>query len=123
MRKRLIILLASPPGDLQIGLQALIKTHINADVMAVGDVPSLKHVVERQLPDLVIFDKDLLAKASLKYLQEAIDKWLNTKLIVLVNDNDDRVIFNQSGADLVVTKGFPGTKLLQEVENLLAKER
>ena len=122
-KKRLVILLVCPPGDLQIGLQALIKAHLEADVLAVGDVVSMLNVIERQNPDLVILDDDTQKKNSPQIIKEASTRWGNINFIVLVNDDESRGSFAGMGADLIITKGLPGLKLIDQVIRIVIEEK
>ena len=54
-----LILIVAPPGDLQIGLQALLTTHLEVDVLVTSEGSSALKVIERHNPDLVILDHDL----------------------------------------------------------------
>lgn len=48
-----LILIVVPPGDLQIGLQALLTTRLEVDVLVTGEESSAMKVVERHNPAMV----------------------------------------------------------------------
>ena len=118
----MVILLVSPPGDLQIGLQALLKAHLDADVLAIGDVSSILNVIKKQKPDLVILDQDTQKDTGPLIVKEITAKWPKTHFIVLVNDDQGHNAFSGVGADLIVTKGLAGSTLVAEIKMLLSVE-
>ena len=63
MNTKLVVLIVSPPGDLQIGLQALLTTHLDIDVLVVGEAASALKVIEKNNPAIVILDQDILTLA------------------------------------------------------------
>ena len=116
---KLLILIISPPGDLQIGLQALLTTHLDVDVLAVGEGSSAIKVIEGHHPTVVILDNDLPKDAAIKIVQDIKSKWLEIICIVLVNDEKERHSFLDMGTDLIVIKGLSGAKLIAEINRLL----
>ncbi len=54
-----LILIVAPPGDLQIGLQALLTTHLEVDVLVTAEGSSALRIIERHNPSLVILEYDL----------------------------------------------------------------
>jgi DNA-binding response OmpR family regulator len=107
LNNKLVVLIVSPPGDLQTGLQALLTTHLDVAVLAVGDGSSALKVIERHKPALVILDHHI------KTSQPEII------CIVLVNDDQARSKIIDAGSDLIVIKGLPGAKFIAEIKRLL----
>lgn len=123
MKKRKVILLVCPPGDLQIGLQALIKAHFDADVLAVGDSVTVSSVANKQNPDLILIDQDTRKDQMPKLVKELKTLYPTIRCIVLVNDDLGHLSFMDTGADLIVTKGLPGLKLIDEITKFFLEER
>jgi len=119
LNTKLLILIISPPGDLQIGLQALLTTHLDVDVLAVGEGSSAIKVIERYHPTVIILDNDLPKDAAVKIVQDIRSNWPEIICIVLVNDEQGRHSFLDMGADLIAIKGLPGAKLIAEINRLL----
>ena len=119
MNTKLLILIISPPGDLQIGLQALLTTHLDVDVLAVGEGSSAIKVIERHNPAMVILDNDLPKEAAVKIVQDIKSNWPEIICIVLVNDEQGRQSFLDMGTDLIAIKGLSGAKLIAEINRLL----
>lgn len=119
MNTKLVILIVSPPGDLQIGLQALLTTHLDVDVLVVGEGSSALTVIKRQYPALVVLDQDIPGHKSEMRVQNIKTIWPEIICIVLVNEEQGRQKLLDAGADLVVIKGLPGSKLIDEIKRLL----
>ena len=117
-----LILIAAPPGDLQIGLQALLIAGLEVDVLVTGEESSALKVIERHNPTLVILDHDLPMNTVLMIIQHIKSSWPDIRCIVLVNDEQQRQKVVCSGADLIVIKGLPGGKLVTEIEKILSPE-
>ena len=118
MSTKLLILIISPPGDLQIGLQALLTTHLDVDVLAVSKESSALKVIERNNPALVILDQDISGNTT-TIVHNIKTSWPEIICIVLVNNDQGRKKAVDTGADLVVIKGLPGAKLVAEIKRLL----
>jgi len=117
-----VILIVSPPGDLQIGLQALLTTHLDVDVIVVGAASSAVKVMQHQKPTVVILDDNLPGGIARKIIQDINTNWSETICIVLVNDEQGRQSFWDTGANFVAIKGLPGAKLVAEIKRLLDVE-
>ena len=118
-----VILIVAPPGDLQIGRQALLTTRLEVDVLVTGEGSSALKAIERHNPALVILDHDLPRNTAPTIIQRIKSSWPDILCIVLVNDDEGRQKVLGTGADLVVIKGLPGVKLVAEIEKLLHPER
>ena len=116
---RYIILLACPPGDLQIGLQALLRTHLNADVLVVGELSSLINLMNRQEPDLVILDQDISRDAAAMVIMNIKTRWPGIPCLVLINDDQNQNIMREAGCDHACVKGLKGTELVGVIKDLL----
>jgi len=118
-----VILIVAPPGDLQIGLQALLTIRLEVDVLVTGEGSSALKVIERHNPALVILDNDLPRNSAPMITERIKSRWPDIGCIVLVNDDEGRQKVLGTGADLVVIKGLPGVKLVAEIGKLLPPER
>jgi DNA-binding response OmpR family regulator len=118
-----VILIVAPPGDLQIGLQALLTIRLEVDVLVTGEGSSALKVIERHNPALVILDHDLPRNTAPMIIQRIKSSWPDTRCIVLVNDDEGRQKVLGTGADLIVIKGLPGVELVAEIRKLLHPER
>ena len=83
----------SPPGDLQIGLQALLKTHLDLDVLVVGEGSSALKVINHQNPAVVILDHNLPGNTGPKIIRDIKIDWPGIICIVLINDEQGRQSF------------------------------
>ena len=122
MSTKLLILIISPPGDLQIGLQALLTTHLDGDVLVIGEGSSALKVIERHKPALVILDQDIPGNTVAMLVHNVKTSWPEIICVVLVNNDQGRQEAIDAGGDLIVVKGMPGAKLIAEIRKLLDVE-
>lgn len=118
-----LIFIVAPPGDLQIGLQALLTTRLDVDVLVTGEGSSALKVIERHNPAMIILDQDLQRNKVPVIVKRIKSSWPKIRCIVLVNDHEGRKKVLDSGADLILIKGLPGGKLVAEIERLLSPEK
>ena len=114
-----LILIVAPPGDLQIGLQALLTARLEVDVLVTGEESSAMKVINRYNPALVILDHDLPRNTAPLIIQQIKSSWPDICCVVLVNDDGGRQEVLGQGADHIVIKGLPGAKLVTEIEEFL----
>ena len=114
-----LILIVVPPGDLQIGLLALLTTRLEVDVLVTGEESSAMKFVERHNPAMVILDHDLPGNVAHIIVQRIKSGWPDICCVVLVNDDGERQEVLDQGADHIVIKGLPGAKLVTEIEEFL----
>lgn len=117
-----LILIVSPPRDLQIGLQALLTSHLDVDVVVVGKGASAMKVIEKYIPVLVIMDQDIQGNEAAALVQDIKTIWPKILCIMLINDEKNRKNYIDLYADLIVVKGLPGPKLISEIKMLLNLE-
>ena len=77
-----IILIVSPPSDLQIGLQALLTTYLEVDVYVTSESSSALKALARYLPDLVILDQDLPDISGNEIAREIKNNWPEMRMVV-----------------------------------------
>ena len=117
-----LILIVAPPGDLQIGLQALLSNRLDVDVLVTGKGSSAIKAIGRHSPAIVILDEALRLNNTPGLIQQIKSSWSEICCIVLVNDEERRQKILYAGADLIVIKGLPAAKLVIEIEKILFVE-
>jgi DNA-binding response OmpR family regulator len=117
LKKPMLTLIVSKPGDLQNGLLALMTTipQLGA-VLVAEDLNSAMRMIEHHQPTLIILDSASIQAREL--IQEIKTQWPQIHLIVLVEDIPQQKDAEGSGADSVLVKGFPAQKLVRVLENL-----
>ena len=113
------ILIIGPPGDLQIGLQALLNSHLDIDVLATSGWTSAFKALSIYLPDLVILDNDHTLKKGLDIGQEIKTNWPDIPLIIFVTDDQNKLAYSDQDVELIVKKGYPGSELINDIRYLL----
>lgn len=119
MNTKSVVLIVSPPGDLQIGLQALLTAHLDVDVLVVSESSAALKVIVRHEPALAILDQAIPGNRAVELVRDIKTNWPGIICVILVNDDKGRQSFLGTGADLIVIKGLPGSKLIDEIDGLL----
>ena len=115
------ILILAMPGDLQTSLQMLLSLLSDVAVLVTEAGYSALQAIEGYSPALVIFDFALNGGDPQMIVDMIKVRWPTIPCLVLVNDAQQRQKAQDTGADLVLVKGYPAAKLLAAVENLLSQ--
>ena len=115
------ILILAMPGDLQTSLQMLLSLLSDVAVLVTAAGYSALQAIEGYAPALVIFDFALNGGDPQMIVDMIKVRWPTIPCLVLVNDAQQRQRAQNTGADLVLVKGYPAAKLLAAVENLLSQ--
>jgi DNA-binding NarL/FixJ family response regulator len=116
-----LALIVAKPGHLRDGVQSLLRTLPEIEIIAEIEIPSvlLKMGSEIQ-PDLILLDASLFGENIGKAITKISEEWPHTQCVVLVEDSQHYQAVYDAGADLVVPQGFPATKLVAAIEELLS---
>jgi DNA-binding NarL/FixJ family response regulator len=118
-----VILIVAPPSDLQIGLQALLSTHLVVDVLVTGVGSSALNVIKIHKPTIVILDGDLPPDTVSLIIHSVKSSYPDAVCIVMVNDEDDKPQMVDQGADIILLKGYPLAKLIKLLTNRLSSNQ
>lgn len=111
------ILVLTVPGRLQEGLQALLATLADVDVMVAVDACAARPQVAQQPPDLVIST----GEHAVGTLAALADDCAGSRFLLLVEHARDKEAAEAAGADTVLVEGVPAGRLLDVVRELLAE--
>jgi DNA-binding NarL/FixJ family response regulator len=123
MAPKQMILIVAPPGNLQLGLQALLAVLRDVEVLVAAEGPLALEVIERHTPSLVILDDDLPGDATPLSANQIKARWPEVRCLVLADDEQQRQRLQETSADLVLVKGYPAAKLKAAIEGLLSCEQ
>jgi len=123
LKKITLALIITKPGHLRNGLQSLLRTIPQIEILAEAHEPSvlLKMSAEIQ-PELILVDASLLAEPNWAAISKIKADGPNTKIIVLTENEQEGQTAQEAGADYYLLKGFPATELAQLIEYLLIHE-
>lgn len=118
-----LALIVAKPGHLWDGVQSLLRTLPEIEIIAEIKYPSvlLKMGNEMQ-PDLILLDQNLFGENILKAITKINEEWPHTQCVVLMEDSQHHQAVYDAGADLVVHQGFPAAKLVTAIEKLLSAQ-
>ena len=115
------VLIINPPGELQIGLQALLTSHLDLDVLVVSEIESAIKIIWTFNPSLIILDQNISKKDPVSLVSRIKNSWPEILCLVLVNDDASRQLLEQTDADLIIVKGLIGADLVKKIRILLGE--
>ena len=122
MNKITLALLIAKPGHLRNGLQSLLRTIPQIEILAESNDPSILLKIEETFPDLLVVDGVLIDEDKWYFLKKFKADWPATKVIVLTENDQQGQAAREAGADFYLLKGFPATDLAQLIETALGNE-
>jgi len=118
-----LALIVAKPGPLRNGLQALMTTMPQIEILAETTDPSaLRRMGAGMQPDVVLLDASLPEDQVWAALGRIKAEWSQTRSIVLVEDSQQQQKAHAVGADVVLIQGTPAGQLIAAIEGLLSQE-
>jgi DNA-binding NarL/FixJ family response regulator len=122
MPKITLALVVAKPGHLWNGLQSLLRTLPQIEIIAETQNPTVLLKIGTEMhPELVLLDASLFDEDAWTAVTKIKAEWPHIHFVVLVDDDLQRQIAQVAGADLVLPKGFPAAKLVALIEDLLSQ--
>ena len=115
------VLIINPPGELQIGLQALLTSHLDLDVLVVSEIESAFKIIGNFNPSLIILDQNISKKDPVSVVSRIKSTWPEILCLVLANDDLSYQLLSQTDADLIIVKGLLGESLVKQIKLLLGE--
>jgi DNA-binding NarL/FixJ family response regulator len=116
-----LALIVAKPGHLWNGVQSLLRTLPEIEIIAeIKDPAVLLKIGSEMQPDLILLDANLFDEEICTAITKIKSEWPPTQCVVLVEDSQHHQAVYDAGADLVVPQGFPATKLVAAIEELLS---
>ena len=118
-----LALIATKAGSLQSSLLALMTTipQVNAVIVA-EEVSLAQRMIAEHRPAIVLLDMNLLGDGAQTILGQIKTRWPLIRCIVLADDVRQQQEAKAADAEIVLIKGFPPTKLIAAIEELLSQE-
>ena len=121
MSKITLALVVAKPGHFCNGLQSLLRTMPQIEVIAETQDPSvLLRGGTGMHPELVLVDADIFDEDAWIAIAKIKAEYPHTHCVVLTENDLQRQRAQDAGSDLVLPKGFPAAKLVALIENLLS---
>ncbi len=118
-----LALVIAKPGHLWSGLQSLLRTVPQIEIIAETKDPAVLLRMDAGMrPELVLLDASLFDEDAWTAITKIKAEWSHTQCVVLVEDDQQRQSAQDAGADLVLNKGFPAAKLVALIEELLSQK-
>lgn len=123
MEKITLALVISQPGHLRNGLQSLLRTIPQIEIIAESQDPSVLLKMENDIhPDLLIIDAIVIDEINWLAIANLKAGWPKTKMLILTDNNLQEMKAIEAGADFSLPKGFPASALVTLIENSLCQK-
>jgi DNA-binding NarL/FixJ family response regulator len=120
---RASVLIIAKPSRMRDGLRALLRTIPYLTLVGqVDDGLSAIKTMTDQHPALVLLGANLLDEDIQTVLAQIKAKWPETRCIVLVDNVQQQWIAKAAGADSALLVGFPASKFVSTIQELLSWE-
>ena len=116
----MMTLIVARPGPLRDSLQVFLQTLPQiATVHLADDVPSAQRAITEYSPALVLVDTNGFGETVWTTLAHIKSRSFRSRCLVLVDSSQQQEDAMAAGADVVLMKGCPATKLFETIESLL----
>lgn len=117
------VLVVAKPGHFWNGLQSLLRTVPQIEIIAETRDPSVLTRLDTEMrPELYLLDASLFDGGAWTALAKINRESAHTQCVVLVDDDKQQKSAQNAGADLVLSKGYPAAKLVSLIEELLSQK-
>jgi DNA-binding NarL/FixJ family response regulator len=118
------LLLVARPGRMRDGLQALLRTIPEIEIVGQADSElQALTLISRQQPALVMLDSSLAPGEMLPMLVQIKDGYPRTRCIVLVENAQQQGAAREAGADTALITGFSAEVLHAAIDQVLTSIR
>jgi len=117
LNKITLALIVAKPGHLRNGLQSLLRTIPQIEILAESHDPSILLKMNEEIrPELILVDAGLIDEANWSAITKIKADWPSTKVFVLTESDYQGQTAKEAGADFCLLKGFPATELAHLIE-------
>ena len=120
MNKITLALVITKPGHLRNGLQSILRTVPQIEIIAESHDPSvLLRMSDEIHPELILLDAEVIVETEWTAIAKLKKEWPHTTILVLTENAQQEQSAKESGADFTLPKGFPAAELANLIENSL----
>ena len=120
MNKITLALVITKPGHLRNGLQSLLRTVPQIEIIAEAHDPSVLLKMSDEIhPELILIDASVFDDINWTAISKLKAEWPKTLMLVLTENDQQGQSAKESGADFTLPKGFPAAELANLIENSL----
>ena len=121
-KNRASVLIVARPGPLGDGLRLLMAAIPWVEIVGqAGDAASALQMVVEQRPALVLLDASVPGTKDWTILRRIKAEWPRSRCVILADDIRQQSA-TAAGADVVLLKGLPATKLVEAIEGLVSEQ-
>jgi len=120
LNKITLALVIAKPGHLRNGLQSLLRTIPQIEILAESHDPSVLLKMDEEMnPELILVDASIIDEVNWSTLTKIKAVCPSTKILVLTENDQQGRAAREAGADFYLLKGFPASELANLVETSL----
>ncbi len=120
MTSSVALLLIAKPGRMREGLQALLRTMPEIDIVGLEENESQALAqISRQQPAIVLLDSSLALQEILPLLSQIKGGYPRTRCIALVENVQQQSVAREAGADHALVTGFSARALRLAIDQIL----
>jgi len=113
-----LALVITNPDHLWSGLQSLLRTVPQIEIIAESQDPSVLLKMNTEIhPELILIDANTFDETDWAAITKIKVEFPQTKIVVLVEHDLQRISAQDAGADIVLPKGYPAAKLVKLIED------
>lgn len=118
-----LALVITKPGHLWNGLQSLLRTVPQIEIIAEAQDPSVLLKMGNEIhPELILIDASIFDETNWTSITKIKAEWPRTRIVVLTENDLQRQSAKEAGADIMLPKGFPAAKLVNLIEDSLIQK-
>ena len=122
MNKITLALIVAKPGHLRNGLQSLLRTIPQIELLAESHDPSILEKMSDQIhPELIMIDAHIFNEANYAAIKKIKKDRDGVKVLMLTENDEQGQAAKEVGADYYLLKGFHASELANLIETLLTE--
>lgn len=122
MTKITLALIIAKPDHLRHGLQSLLRTIPQIEILAEAHDPSILLKLDKEMhPELILVDASIIDEANWSALKKIKEILPSTKVLVLTENDQQGKKAKEAGADFYLLQGFPASELAHFIETSLIR--
>ena len=123
MNKITLALIIAKPGHLRNGLQSLLRSIPQIEILAESNDPSILSKMEKGIhPDLILVDAYMFDESNWAALKMIKKDWPSIHVLMLTENDEQGQAAKDAGADFYLLKGFHASELANLIETLLKQQ-
>ena len=123
MNKITLALIIAKPGHLRNGLQSLLRSIPQIEVLAESHDPAILTKLNAGIhPDLILVDACMFNESNWNAIKKMKKDWPGIQVLMLTENDEQGQAAKEAGADFYLLKGFHASELAHLIETSLKQQ-